>query len=79
MLCEYRHVFGAENTGVHSVRFLGVAVADVALTVAAAYGASVAWGWSFWKTLGALFVAGIVAHRLFCVNTAVNTKIFGIV
>lgn len=79
MLCEYRHVFGAENTGVHSIRFLGVAAVDVALTVAAAYAAFVMWGWSFWKTLAILFIAGIVVHRLFCVNTAVNTKIFGLV
>ena len=32
--CKYRWIFGKEGEGVHSLRVFGVAVVDVALTVA---------------------------------------------
>lgn len=33
MLCKYRHIFGVEGTGVHSIRILNLAVVDLLATL----------------------------------------------
>lgn len=78
-LCRYRHVFGKEGEGPHSLRFLNIAFVDVLGTVLFAFIFSymfhVPVGWM----LLFLFVLAIVLHRAFCVNTTVNKAIFGVV
>ena len=75
-LCSYKNALGEVGKGVHSYRFLGVAIADVAMTVVAA--GLIAWGtkYPFWMVLVALFLLGIVLHRLFCVRTQVDRWLF---
>lgn len=81
-LCKYRHIFGKEGEGAHAIRVFNVAIVDVAATVLV--GALIA-VWSglglggFLLVLIVLFVLGIVAHRIFCVNSTVNKAIFGVV
>lgn len=80
MLCQYRDMFGRPGEGVHSVRIFGLAAVDVALTLVAAYGLSRLLNASLWKVVVALFVLGIVAHAVFCVDTALNRalgRLFG--
>ena len=77
MLCRHRDVFGRPGAGVHAVRFLGVAVVDVLATAVVAWAAAYAFGWSFGWTMLALVVLGVAAHRVFCVNTALNVALFG--
>lgn len=76
-MCAYRDLFGAPGTGAHSVRFAGVAIVDVILTVLA--GLLIAWtmGWPSWIVVTVLFVLGILIHRLFCVRTTVDKILFG--
>ena len=76
-MCAYRDLFGAPKTGAHSVRFAGVAIVDVILTVLA--GLLIAWamGWPSWIVVTVLFVLGILIHRLFCVRTTVDKILFG--
>ncbi len=74
-------MFGKPGQGVHSYRFMNIAVVDVLLTILGA--------WlihryfirqlklDFWQILVLLFVLGIVMHRLFCVNSTINMMIFG--
>ncbi len=77
-------MFGTPGQGVHSIRFFGIAVVDVLFTILAAV------VFDYWiegqntvrgvlKMCAALFLLGIFAHRLFCVNTAVNKAIFGVI
>lgn len=69
---RWKDALGEPGKGAHAIRFLGVAVVDVALTVLAA--ALIAWfqpAWPFWKVLVALFLLGILLHWLFGVRTAV--------
>jgi len=75
-LCQYKNVFGTLGKGVHSYRFLGVAIVDVVLTILG--GLLIAWltEWSIWYILGVLFVLGILLHRLFCVRTTVDKLLF---
>lgn len=75
-MCKYRHMFGKEKEGVHSYRFLHVAIVDVLLTILAGLILSYIWNVSFVKTTGLLFILGIVLHRVFCVQTTIDTLLF---
>ena len=76
-MCQYKDVFGKPGEGPHSLRFAGVAVVDLGLTVAAAWAIARVWNLSIWKVLACLLVLGVVMHRMFCVNTTVNKALFG--
>jgi len=75
-LRKYKDVFGKPNTGIHKYRFLNVAVADVLLTILAAYGISRFFNFPFLITLGLLFLLGIILHRIFSVRTTVDKLVF---
>ena len=70
MSCPYKNIFGPPGTGVHSIRFMGVGVADVAVTFLLAV-------YSAWEFGGNLFihfmfwvVVGELLHYAFGVQTA---------
>jgi len=89
MFCQYKDALGKPNEGVHSYRLFGVAIVDLSLTLIGSiilsyfiYGASAKSGslfHSFLIIFIILIILGIIAHRLFCVNTTLNMKIFGVV
>ena len=70
-LCQYRNVFGAPNNGVHSYRFLNVAIVDVIFTIIAAYMISIFSKYTFLWVSILLFSLGIFFHYIFCVETTV--------
>lgn len=74
---EYKDIFGAPGTGVHSHRTLGMATVDLFATVGAAGLVSWYFDYSFLYVLIVLLVIGIIVHYLFGVNTALNVAIFG--
>ena len=77
-LCQYRDIFGQPRTGAHALRLFDVAIVDVVLTVLGAYILSMYIpAIPFWTILLSLFIFAIILHRLFCVNTKINTLIFG--
>jgi len=76
-LCKYRELGGVPYEGIHSRRIAGFAVVDILNTVIAAALLAYLFQWNFFLTLTGLVLAGIVLHRVFCVNTALNVKIFG--
>ena len=75
-LCRYKDIFGRPREGAHSYRIFDIAVVDVAATVFVAFIIAHAFGLSFWKSLVALFIIGIVSHRMFCVRTTVDKWVF---
>lgn len=77
MLCPYKHIFGKEKEGVHSLRLFDIAVVDVVLTILAAVLIARYFKLNLVFTLLVLFILGILLHRLFCVNTTINKMIFG--
>ena len=77
--CPYKNIFGKENEGVHSYRFLNLAIVDVILTIVGAFMLSYFFKFNFFLILILLFLIGIVLHRIFCVNTTINKLIFGYV
>ena len=75
-LCPYKYIFGEPNKGVHSHRLFNLAIIDVIGTIAVAYGISVYFEKDFKEILFALFLLGIILHRLFCVRTTVDQFLF---
>lgn len=75
-LCRYKDLFGRPREGAHSYRIFDIAVVDVVATVVVAYVIARIFGLSFWKSLVALFIVGILSHRMFCVRTTVDKLVF---
>ena len=74
-LCQYRHIFGKEKEGMHSYRFMDIAIVDVLQTF---IGALVI---AYWFKLNIilvfiiLIILGTIIHYIFCVETTI-TKMF---
>jgi hypothetical protein len=81
-LCKYKDALGVPNHGFHSSRLFGFARNDVLGTFVIAFIIALIF---YPKTLLKsfiiisilLFIIAIFLHRLFCVNTTLNKKIFG--
>lgn len=76
-LCKYKDFLGKPKQGIHSYRFLGVAIADVIMTIIGAYILSIFLEYRFIYVLAGLFLLGIVLHRVFCVRTTIDKWLFG--
>lgn len=74
---KFSEIFGRPNEGVHSYRFLNLAIIDVIGTIVIAYIIAKIFNLNPWITIIFAFVIGIILHRLFCVNTTINKLIFG--
>jgi RsiW-degrading membrane proteinase PrsW (M82 family) len=88
-LCKYKNIFGAPNTGIHSYRLFNIAIVDVLAVFIIAIVITMIWYrytkskskknkkyWVFVITLISLFILGIFAHWLFCVDTTVHKYLF---
>jgi uncharacterized membrane protein len=75
-LCPYKNILGEPKKGVHSYRFMGLAIMDVIFTIIGAFIISYTTGYSFYLVLAILFLTGIVLHRLFCVRTTIDKILF---
>jgi hypothetical protein len=74
--CQYKDLFGRPREGAHAYRLFDVAVVDVVATIVVAFIIARVFGFVFWKSLVALFLLGIISHRVFCVETTVDKLIF---
>ena len=74
--CQYKDLFGRPREGAHAYRLFDVAVVDVVATIVVAFIIARVFGFVFWKSLVALFLLGIISHRVFCVETTVDKFIF---
>ena len=75
-LCKYKNALGIPNEGIHSYRFLGLAIVDVIMTIILAILISYFFKISFLYTSISIFVLGIILHRLFCVRTTIDKLLF---
>ncbi len=76
---QFSEIFGRPNEGVHSYRFLNLAMVDVIGTIVIAIMIAKIFNLNIWLTVIIAFIIGIILHRLFCVNTTINKLIFGVV
>jgi hypothetical protein len=75
-LCKYKNILGKPGTGVHSYRFMNIAIVDVLLTLLLAFVISYYTKYSFLYVSIILFILGIIMHRLFCVRTTIDKLLF---
>lgn len=83
-LCAYKNIFGVPGTGIHSYRIINIAVVDVLATLILAFVLHqiILESWldihwiSIWLVIVICFLAGIIAHRLFCVRTTIDKLLF---
>lgn len=68
--CPFADALGTPGKGIHSYRIVGLAAADIALTILAAAITSWIYSVPFIYSFAAWFVAGEVLHYVFGVNTA---------
>ncbi len=79
---EYRYMFGKEGEGVHSYRLFDIAIIDVAFTIIGAGLMSYIFNLNvldFVLITLTLFIAGIIFHYLFGVETTINKTIYSFV
>ena len=77
MLCKYKEIFGKVGEGIHSYRFLNIAIMDVLFTIIGAFiiklfipKSNVIFILLF------LFLLGIFLHHIFCVRTTIDKLLF---
>jgi len=75
-LCKYKDALGIPGKGIHSYRIFNISVADVIMTIIGAYILSLIFKTPFLYTLIALFVLGIILHKIFCVRTTIDKLLF---
>lgn len=76
MLCEYKEIFGKPNEGFHKDRIFGLALWDVLGTVIIIIFLSTVSNTNILYVLLAVLLFTIFIHKIFCVDTALNKKIF---
>jgi hypothetical protein len=74
--CKYKNMFGKPNEGVHSYRIFNIAIVDVLLTIILGFIISLLTNYKLIYVLILLFLLGIFMHRLFCVQTTIDKKLF---
>jgi len=75
-LCKYKDILGVPGKGIHSYRIFNISVVDVIMTIIGAYIFSLIFKTNFVYTLIALFILGIILHRIFCVRTTLDKLLF---
>jgi hypothetical protein len=75
-LCKYKNALGEPGKGIHSYRFMGVAIMDVIMTIIGALIISFFIKKPFLIVVTVLFILGIILHRLFCVRTTIDKLLF---
>jgi len=69
-------MFGKPNEGIRKYRLFDIALMDTAVVILIGLLISYFTGYKLWLVLAVLFISGIIAHRLFCVRTGLDKKLF---
>jgi hypothetical protein len=77
-LCKYRNAFGepGSKTGLRKYRIFGIAVFDTLVALVCAFLIARFFHLPVIQTTVAIFLLGIIVHRVFCVRTAVDVMLF---
>ena len=75
-LCKYKNAFGSIKKGIHSYRVFDIAILDFGVTFLVAWLLAYVFHWNVWWSFLGLFLAGIIAHRMFCVRTTIDKWLF---
>ena len=75
-LCKYKEIGGIPGKGIHQYRIFNIAIIDVLFTLLGAYLVAYYFHLPAIYVIIAAFVAGIIAHRMFCVRTTIDKLLF---
>ena len=75
MSCIYKDSLGIPGQGFHT-HILGVAILDVIGSNLIAELLAYVFNWNIYLTMIAVFLTGIVLHRIFCVRTTLDKILF---
>jgi hypothetical protein len=75
-LCKYKEIGGIPGKGIHQYRIFNIAVMDVLFTILGAYLFAYFFKLPATYVIIGAFVAGIIAHRMFCVRTTIDKLLF---
>ena len=75
MLCQYKDLLGVPGKGAHT-HFMGLAWRDIVATIVGGLILALVFKFNVLYTIIALFITGILFHRLFCVRTTVDKILF---
>jgi hypothetical protein len=75
-LCKYKDLIGKPGTGIHSIRFLNIAIMDVIITFIGCILISYFTKYSLLWVSIIVFTLGIISHRLFCVRSTIDKLLF---
>jgi hypothetical protein len=74
-LCKYRHIFGKEKQGIHSYRFMNIAIIDFIFTIIISFIISYYYNINFIIIFIFFILFSIIIHYIFCVKSTL-TKLF---
>ena len=76
-LCKYKDIIGKIGTGIHSYRLFDLAIVDVIVVILFGVFVSKIFKYDLINVLVILFISGVIAHKIFCVDTTINKILFG--
>jgi hypothetical protein len=76
--CKYKDILGKPGEGLHSYRILDISITDVLFTILLAkfIQYNLLESYSIWLILIFCFLAGIIIHRIFSVETTIDRLFF---
>ena len=75
-LCKYNKIFGNPGDGIRKYRIYDIALFDTIVVVIFGLIIKYFTKYNLWLILAILFISGIIAHRIFCVRTGLDKKLF---
>jgi hypothetical protein len=75
-LCSYKNIIGKPREGIHSYRFMDFAIIDIIVTIIGTYIIAKYTNTNFYKVSLIVFILMIISHKVFCVDTKLNSIIF---
>lgn len=75
-LSKYKNAFGKPGEGIRKFRIFNIAVFDVLVTMIIVYALCWFTKLPYWSTLFAIFILGIIVHRMFQVRTGIDKLLF---
>lgn len=75
-LCKYKDIIGKPDSGLRKYRIFDIAILDAVVTIIGAYLIALFFKWPLLYTIIVVFIIGIISHRVFCVRTGLDKKLF---
>lgn len=75
-LCKYNKIFGNPGDGIRKYRIFDIAIFDTIVVIIIGLIIKYFTKYNLWMILAILFISGIIAHRIFCVRTGLDKKLF---